>query len=512
MLLPPKGEAGEVACRVLQSAGIECVLYEDVNSLTRALPGGVGVVLLWEEAIGAGRYGGLAEFISRQPPWSDLPILVLTHSSADSPAILQALELLGNVTLLERTTRFASLVTAVRTALRARERQYQIREHLSERERVTHALAEADRRKDEFLATLAHELRNPLAPITNSIHLLRLLSSGQTESRQLSEILERQVSHMVRLVDDLMELSRITRGLMELRVMRLDLASVIRNAVEASRPLVELGNHTLQVSVPEQMLPLEGDAVRLAQVFANLLNNAAKYTDRGGHIWLSAIREADWAVVSVRDDGLGIAPDMLPRVFEMFTQADRAGLRAQSGLGIGLTLVKSLVELHGGRVLALSEGLGMGSEFIVRLPLVRVGAPAPEIPVYEEPPRLAGLRILVADDSRDGAESLALLLRHLGAEVRIAHNGPEALEALPEFRPEVAVLDIGMPGMTGFEVARRIRIRPEYAGMTLIALTGWGQEADKSRTRSAGFDHHLIKPADLDTLKQLLTSLLPTAQ
>ena len=510
LVLPARSEDGALVCEPLHQAGIECHSFLDLDELVAQLEQGAGAVLLWEEAIEKGSYGRLAEYVSRQPAWSDLPVLVLTKHGADSALVRQTVELLGNVILLERPIRVAALVTAARAALRARERQFQIRAHLAERERVTQTLAEADRRKDEFVATLAHELRNPLAPITNSVHLLRLLSPPDTESRHLTEILERQVAHMVRLVNDLMELSRITRGLLVLHRERTDLATVIRNALEASRPNIEAGGHTLTISLPGAPLPLDADPIRLAQVFANLLNNAAKFTDRGGEIVLSAARRDHAAEIRVRDSGLGISPEMLPRVFEMFTQADRAGTRAQSGLGIGLTLVKSLVEMHGGRVDAQSQGLGMGSEFIVLLPLAE-RAPEPHTPTSfdSEKPVLRGLRVLVVDDSRDGADSLAVLLRHLGAEVRVANDGPAALEVLREFGPDAAIVDIGMPGITGFEVARRIRMRPEHSAMTLIALTGWGQEADRTRTRSAGFDHHLIKPADLESLRHLLISLVP---
>jgi PAS domain S-box-containing protein len=370
------------------------------------------------------------------------------------------------------------------------------------------ALREADRRKDEFLAILAHELRNPLAPIRNSLHVLCLAIRDDPATRGVGEIIERQVNHMVRLVDDLLEVSRITRGKIELRKERVEVADVVRNAVETSRPLIEEARHELTVTVPPGPLPLEGDPVRLAQVFANLLNNAAKYTEEGGRIWLTVRREGGEVVILVRDNGTGMPAEMLPRIFELFTQVDRSADRARGGLGIGLTLVKSLVEMHGGRVEARSDGPGRGCEFVVRLPLAGGPRPAAVTGPEDRPPDgLARRRVLVVDDNRDAATSLGMLLRLLGADVHVVYNGADALEALGAYRPSVVLLDIGMPGMDGHEVARRIRERPESRELTLIALTGWGQEGDRRRSQLAGFDHHLTKPADLGALQALLLSL-----
>jgi CheY-like chemotaxis protein len=400
------------------------------------------------------------------------------------------------------------LVSTVQSALRARERQYQAREHLLEREQTAESLRQADRRKDEFLATLAHELRNPLAPIRNSLQLLRLTAHNDPGAERVCEMMERQVNHMVRLVDDLMEVSRITRGLIQLRKERTELATLIRNAVETTRPLVEAGRHQLAISLPPDPIPLDGDVVRLAQVFANLLNNAAKYTDRGGQIWLTARREQNEAIVSVRDNGIGISATMLPLVFDMFMQADRTTDRSQGGLGIGLTLVKNLVESHGGSISARSDGPGLGSEFIVRLPVAVEQSREPQPVVSpQKVERLAQRRVLVVDDNEDAAASLAMLLRFLGSEVQVARDGATALSMIADFRPDAVLLDIGMPGMDGFEVARRIREQADFAGIVLIALTGWGQAEDRSRTRAAGFDHHLVKPADITSLQSLLVAV-----
>jgi PAS domain S-box-containing protein len=383
-----------------------------------------------------------------------------------------------------------------------------IERHLESRERrqAEEQLREADRRKDEFLATLAHELRNPLAPLRNGLHILQA-AGGTGPAARVHEMMERQVNHLVRLVDDLLEISRITRGKIELCKERVDLAAIVRSAVETSRPLVESAGHRLDLSLPPEPLTLEADAVRLAQVVANLLDNAAKFTDAGGQIWLSAQREGDSVTLSVRDTGIGIASDMLPHVFDMFTQADRSPGRAKDGLGIGLTLVRSLVQMHGGSVEARSEGLGKGSELIVRLPLA-MEQPAPGAgPEPRESPVLTARRILLIDDNRDAADSLALLLELLGAEVQAVYDGPSALAVLEACRPTAVLLDIGMPGMDGYEVARRIRQQPRLRDVPIIALTGWGQEEDRRRARDAGFDHHLIKPVDIEALQALLTSL-----
>ncbi len=380
---------------------------------------------------------------------------------------------------------------------------------ISEQKRAQEALKEADRRKDEFLAMLAHELRNPLAPVRNALHVLRASGGAGPAAEGVREMMERQVGHMVRLVDDLLEVSRITRGKIELRKERVELAAVVRSAVETSRPLIEAARHGLTVSLPPGPVPLEADPVRLAQVVANLLNNAAKYTEECGQIWLAARRDGGAAVVSVRDSGVGIRADVLPRVFDLFAQADGTLQRAQGGLGIGLTLVKRLVEMHGGTVTAHSEGPGKGSEFVVRLPLAGEARPAAAAPQAGEPPAAAARRILVVDDNRDAADSLGLLLRFLGHEVRVAHDGPAALEAARAWRPAVVLLDIGMPGMDGYAVARALRALPELEGVVLIALTGWGQEEDRRRSRAAGFDHHLIKPVDLEALQALLAAPAP---
>ncbi len=350
---------------------------------------------------------------------------------------------------------------------------------------------------------LAHELRNPLAPISNALHLLNT-PGGSAHLERVREMLGRQVNHMVRLVDDLMEASRITRGKLELKRDIIDLRDAVRAAVETARPAIERSQHVLHVALPEDELPVHGDAVRLAQVFANLLNNAAKYTPNGGLINLTVIRDAKDVKVSVQDTGIGIEQQHLTRVFEMFVQLDHGHGRSQGGLGIGLSLARRIVDMHGGSIAASSDGNGCGSEFTVRLPLVlaRVGSgmnpPGPK-PSYRQ-------RVLVVDDNRDAAESLGMLLNALGADVRIAHDGPSAL-ALANWQPAVIFLDLGMPGMDGFEVIRRVRADPAFAGTHVVALTGWSQDEDRRRTSVEGFDRHLVKPVQLDELHSALENL-----
>jgi PAS domain S-box-containing protein len=429
---------------------------------------------------------------------------------------------------------------------------------ITEKKCTEEALQEANRRKDEFLATLAHELRNPLAPIRNAVQVLRLSDVSDPRLRLARDIIERQVQQMARLVDDLLDVSRITRGKVQLRKERLELVAVVQSAVEATRPFIEASGHQLTVTLPPEGVTLNADPIRLAQVFSNLLHNAAKYTEKGGHIWLTAsvfvsasvsvsvegVRGQESGVrsqgseqkgdghrsllnpdscpltpaatdscpltpevvVSVRDTGIGIASEHLPHIFEMFSQVAPALERSQGGLGIGLALVRGLVELHGGRVEARSAGPGRGSEMIVRLPVAEAPVQTPQEPSgagqeSRSPPKR---RILVADDLPDSVDSLAILLRLMGHDTRTAHDGLEAVQAAATFRPDVVLLDIGMPKMNGYEAARCIRQQPWGQNIFLIALTGWGQEEDKRRAVEAGFDHHLTKPVDPDALRTLL--------
>ncbi|MEO7743340.1 MAG: ATP-binding protein [Usitatibacter sp.] len=633
LILAPTGRDGQLTQGVLRETGIRALACENLAHLARELPEGAGALLLSEEAVrGEADLFFIGERLSRQPAWSDLPVLLLAHSAADSSALRKAIRSLGNVTLLDRPIRVASLLSSAQTALRARERQYHARERLQELDDVARALTDsearlqalfanaavgiaeladggkfamvndalcrivgrtrealmascvfdhilgedlcemqsayhevvngrranfsgehrfahadgkgiwakvsitapprahddarvravaviedvterrtaeddlrdADRRKDEFIATLAHELRNPLAPIRNSLHIVRLAGSQEPAIQRVADMMERQVKHMVRMVDDLLEVSRISRGKIELRKERVELAAIVRSALETSRPLIEAGGHELSLSIEDEAIGVDADPVRLGQVFANLINNSAKYTPAGGRIEVNVSTDEGMARIFVKDNGEGIPAEMLDKVFDMFTQVD-AGSRAQGGLGIGLTLARTLVHLHGGTIEARSPGRGRGCDFLVRLPRARgatapIPAPAPAVRYENEKLR----RVLVVDDNYDAADSLGMLLQFLGAEAMTVHDGRAALDAARAFQPAVMLLDLGMPGMSGLELARRVREDPALRNTTLVALTGWGQREDRRRSEEAGFDYHLVKPADLPTLQSIL--------
>ena len=371
---------------------------------------------------------------------------------------------------------------------------------------LTEQLREADRRKDEFLALLAHELRNPLAPVVNAVNIMRMKESGDPDLLWCREVIERQAYQLTRLVDDLLDVSRITLGKIKLRPERLDIATAIAGAVEASRPLIESYHHEFIVTLPAHSVEVQGDLARLTQVVANLLNNAAKYQNESGRIELTVEQEDQDVVITVRDHGIGIPPQMLSEVFELFSQGERTLDRSQGGLGIGLSLVKTVVEMHGGSVSASSDGVDRGSEFVIRLPCLRSQESSVRVnPLPGQRQVGSPRRILIVDDSKDAAESLAMLLSLSGHQVAVAHDGVQALEAVAAERPEVVLLDIGLPGMDGYEVCRRLR----QGGMDdalIIAMTGYGQERDRQRSKEAGFDTHTVKPVELDHLMELLAS------
>ena len=436
-------------------------------------------------------------------------LAVANADLADANAALQAekareLEAL-NLTLAQAN---AELESANRT----------LQAEIGERVRVQEALEATDRRKDDFLAMLSHELRNPLAAIQGAIELMQRKAIDDVQLVWAREVLTRQNKHLSRLIDDLLDVSRITMGKLNLHKEPVELRDVLQHAVETARPIIELGRHNLTLQLPESALYVSGDAVRLAQVVCNLLTNAAKYTDDGGHIRLmldgeAAGHDAGEAVIRVKDNGRGIAADVLSRLFEPSTHEERLNSGAHGGLGIGLIVVRGLVQMHGGAVEARSDGPGRGSQFTVRLPLLtREGfsmtvAPAHEVPTAAAEPPIAPqnvLRILVVDDNQDSACSMTLLLELQGHEVRVAHAGDAALLLAAQFRPDVILLDIGMPGMNGYEVARQLRTQPAFSGTLLVAVTGYGRASDVKQTESAGFDHHLVKPIDYDKLQSLL--------
>jgi PAS domain S-box-containing protein len=425
----------------------------------------------------------LGEVLSSKSPIRDFEV---EHSFAT----------LGRKTILVNARSFPSDSANPELILLAVEDVSNLRERADE-------LTEADRHKNEFLAILAHELRNPLAPIRNALQILRLTGTSAESLQTASEMMERQVGQMVRLVDDLLDVSRVSSGKIELRKEHTEIRETVRQIVETVRPMHEAMEHELSVSLPAHPIYLNADPARLAQIVGNLLNNACKFTERGGRISLTVNREGQHVVVRVRDSGVGIAPEELVRIFHMFTQVDTSLERPVNGLGIGLTLVKSLVELHGGTIDARSEGLGRGSEFIVCLP----ASPDPPDGVPETPVAALSIkarRVLVVDDNRDSAESLAMLLRLRGHHADIAFDAAAALEAAQSLRPEVVLLDIGMPRMNGYEVCNQIREQPWGKDMLVVAVTGWGQPEDRQRSRAAGFDHHLVKPAELDDVMRIL--------
>jgi CheY-like chemotaxis protein len=375
------------------------------------------------------------------------------------------------------------------------------------------ASREADHRKDVFLATLSHELRNPLAPIRNAARLLESATLNSDELNRGRLIISRQVRHMASLLDDLLDVSRITRGVLTLKKQVVGLKGLFDAAVESSRPAIDAKGHTLEIEWPADPVNVEADPVRFTQIVTNLLTNSAKYTDPGGRIVVGSRRDGDAMVVYVRDNGIGLAPNSIISVFDMFSQVAPGKGNTEGGLGIGLALVKGLVELHGGRVEARSAGLGHGSEFLVYLPHAPAdpGSDAERAEIKPSVPAARALRVLIADDNRDSADSLGMLLEMSGHEIHVAHDGPQALALAAEKRPDVALLDIGMPGMDGYEVAIRIRKAPWGADVTLIAITGWGQEDNRRLARNAGFDHHLTKPMDSAILDSILAGVKPHA-
>jgi signal transduction histidine kinase len=435
----------------------------------------------------------------------------------------------ANIALREEKTRELEVVNRslqkANSELAAANRTLQ--SEIAERTRAEQALKEADRHKDEFLAMLAHELRNPLAPIHNAVELMRMKPLADPQLNWARDVIARQLTSLTRLVDDLLDVSRITRGKINLTREVVDFEALISRAVETVHPLVNEHRHELTLELPEPGVKIFGDPTRLTQVIANVLGNAAKYTDTGGRISLTAAVKQSDVEIRIRDNGIGIRPEMLPYVFELFTQLDRADGRTQGGLGIGLALVRQLVQMHGGSVSAVSEGSGKGSEFVIRLPILRedeasvsasagpaASAPAGSDAVSSAVAPLIGAsaarmirRILIADDNNDALESLATLLQLNGHEVYTATNGGTALQCAERHRPEVCLLDIGMPMLDGYEVAKRIREQPWGQRITLVALTGWGQDSDRRRSREAGFDSHLVKPLDLETLTDLLARL-----
>ena len=497
LVLAPTGRDAALDCQLLASMDVPSFDCASAEELFREIAAGAGAVILADEALHPEVTSGLLGILRDQPPWSDLPLIVFTRGGESSEEAMERL-VPGNATILERPVRLSTLVSAVKAALRARRRQYEVRD-LLERQ------AEADRRKDEFLAMLGHELRNPLAGIRNALFVLDQVGAQDEKAVRQREIILRQTQHLVRMVDDLLDVSRVTLGKIILKRRMVDLREI------AERCLTELGmaalarSNGLELEVHTKPVVVQGDPVRLEQVVCNLVQNAIKYTPRGGRLSLRVKTEGDEAVVRVRDTGIGISREALQTIFEPFAQVESSRHHSEGGLGLGLPLVRSLIELHGGRVEARSEGAGRGSEFIVRLPRAEREAKAaafkPRPQGFEQ---ATGLHVLVVEDNLDGRESLRDLLEIWGHKVSIAESGPAGVEMAFSLRPEVALIDIGLPGIDGNEVARRIRSILGEDAISLIAMTGYGQPEDRRRALQAGFDFYLIKPVDPGILSRLL--------
>jgi len=495
LIYAPTGQDAPLAARMLAMARIDSTVCATLAELARQLALGCGCVLTVEEALAAGGFTRLHDSVTQQPTWSDLPILLLTHRGADSLAVRQAVAALGNLTLLERPVRTLTLVTSLHALLRARDKQYQVRE--------------AARRKDEFLASLGHELRNPLAPIRTSVALLNHLYPGALQVERIGGVIERQVTHLTRLVDDLLDVARITSGKIALQRERISFQAVIGHAHELCAQAAAARQIAIDLTLPERDLTLDADYARVVQIYANVLSNAVKFTPPGGRIALRAWREGRNLCVGITDNGIGIDAASMARIFGMFEQSGTVSGQISSGLGIGLSLSRQFAQMHGGDIEARSGGVGAGSEFTIRLPVIcaddAADAPA-DAPGADRDKGCAAaqrVRVLVADDNRDAADALRALLEMEGYEAEAAYDGQAAVDAVTRALPDLIVMDLGMPGMDGYDAARAIRRQAGAEGVLMIALTGWGQSDARHRTREAGFDHHLIKPVDVEQILKL---------
>lgn len=525
----PTEHDAERTARLLTEIGFEVATFPSVARLCDELASNAaGAVLLTEEMLSTDTGGRLVQVLREQPAWSAIPVLVVVRETSVERAQRKALDGYPSVTTIDQPIRTRLLIASLESALRGRRNQYQVRDALLAQERQAKELAAqdeklrevlatlseqatrlkaTDRLKDEFLATLAHELRNPLAPISAGLSVLERTQDPQRAQCTLA-VMRRQVNHMVRLIDDLLDVARITRGKLELKLERFAVRAAIDAAIEASMPNLVRGSHRLHTDITDAPLFLEADLTRVAQIVSNLLNNASKYTSPGGNIDLTVRGEGDEVVIQVRDDGVGIPAERLEDIFQMFGQVNQSLDRAQGGLGIGLALVRRLVEMHGGTVSAASGGAGKGSTFTVRLP----AAEAPEKSMLPEPPRAepgSSKRVLVVDDNEDAGELLGVMLQQEGFEPVIVNDGPAALRAAASVSPSVVILDIGLPGMNGYEVAKLLREQSSLTDTAIIALSGWGSPEDKRRAMDAGFDLHLTKPVFLEELRQALGAVTP---
>ncbi len=508
MLVAATRRDGQVTCALLAKVGIECILCKDMRAVVDGVAAGVAVVVLTEAAFADRAFPELVAVLEAQPSWSEIPVLVFARESNRTLQQSEAMRALRNVIMMDLPSSARAVVSAVESALRSRQRQYQIRDQIVAQQQAQAALRDADRRKDEFLATLAHELRNPLAAICTALTLMERHPQRDAERPRMLAVMDRQSKLLIKLIDDLLDVSRIATGKMVLARENVDLREVVDAALETSRPIFEAARHALTVSSPDAPLHVLGDAQRLTQVVGNILRNAAKYTPHDGHVDLTLGQDEGRAWIRVRDDGIGIPEEMQGRVFDLFTQVNQSLERAQGGLGIGLSLVKKLAELHGGSVVVSSEGSGKGSTFTISLPLATGEASGRSAGGRGDVPSAGReLKVLVVDDNVDVADAFASLLTMDGHLTRTAHSGPEGLAAYEEFRPDVVFCDIGLPGMSGHEVARRLRSDRRNDATLLVAVTGWGNPDDRMKTKQAGFDVHLTKPVSVAEVDEILSTL-----
>ena len=501
LVLTPNAVDADLATGFLAEYSIAASAVQAIDELEGELPEDVGCLVLVEEALLGPDSDGLLALLEAQPAWSDLPLVLVTSHAAAMPELLErSLPGAGNVTLLERPLSPLSLVSAVRTALRARGRQLEVRELLQQREAAV-------RRRDDFLAMLAHELRNPLAPMRNAVWLQRDIPLQHPLLTKTREILERQVTHMSRLVDDLLDVARLERGKITLALQPIDLNSAILAAVEACLPMIRSRSHTVETALEKEPLYVQADPVRLEQLLSNVLVNACKFTPSGGRIEVTTCARGNTAVAAIEDNGIGMQPEQVESLFAPFVQGERSLARSGGGLGIGLSIARAIAELHGGTIEARSAGLNRGARFELSLPRVE----PPTVPTVEPTRQSASgpaKRILVIEDNADIRESLFLVLRSWGHEVVLSGSGNEGLALALATRPDVALIDIGLPDIDGYKVALQLqeRTREWPTGIRLIAMTGYGAPADRARTASVGFAEHLVKPVDPEVLKPLLAT------
>jgi signal transduction histidine kinase len=496
---------------------LEALLHRDGLVLLKARSGDEALELLLENDVALALVDvqmpdlngfELAELMRGNERTRRIPIIFVTAGSADNQRRFRGYEA-GAVDFIQKPIEADILRSKADVFFELYRQRQQIAAQRDELKAHANALKDADRRKDEFLAILSHELRNPLAPLRHGLDLLRRSPEGKAAA-DIREMMDRQLVHLVRLIDDLLDVSRVSQGKIELRKERIQVADAVRAAVEASEPLIAAAGHELTIDMPSLPLWVDADLTRLSQVVCNILNNAAKYTPTGGRIKLSAAAAANAAVITVSDNGVGIAPEIQSKVFQLFVQVDHRSDRAQGGLGIGLALVKQLVAMHGGTVAAQSAGAGKGSTFRVSIPLAAEPEPQAQLAdVKQEPTPARPLRVLVVDDNLEVAQTIGWMLEAMGHDHHIVHDGRQALREAKEFRPDVVLLDIGLPGMDGYEVCRAFRQDEMFKNIPIVAQTGWGQERDKARASEAGFNHHLVKPVRLDELERLLSKERP---